>query len=603
VRVNGTDLDLWARTTDAQDRFPELVRRLVLATSAPQRVEFRAGEGTQLGGWDGFTQVVTGNAYLPDGVAGWEVSAREDTTTKANQDFSARTADPGGLNRTASTFVFATPRRWAARQNWERDKNESKQWLDVRALDADSLEGWLMLAPGVDIWLSRHLNKLPSGVLDLEGFWQTWASATAPPLTTEVVMAGRDLARRSVEAWLAGGPQAIGIKSETPDESLAFFAAVVVGLNEEDRTRILSRTVLVSDVEDWRQLVFTREPLYLVARMPESAEAAAAVAQGHHVLFPFPRHVPTDESVVELERPTRDAAFAALQAAGLEEGRAQQLAWLAGRSLSALRREIAIMPAALRPAWAEPAPGRALLPAILAGRWDDSSPSDVEVLSQLASRDYAQVHETMAEWSSRPDPPVARVGSKWLVTARLDSWKLLAGYLTSHELSGLRDQSVAVIGEVDPQYELPPEQRYAASIYGKVTHHSSDLRHGIAETVALLGAVGGVGGARSGQDWACEIVHRLLDTDEWTLWASISPLLSQLAEACPVAFLEAVDRALSANPCPLVSLFVENVGLFTSSPHMHLVSALQLLAKSQDFLAEASAFLARLTELAPGGIR
>ena len=52
--ADATDLDRWASRSAAQDLLPALVRRLVYATvERILRIEFPAGEGVRLSGWDG----------------------------------------------------------------------------------------------------------------------------------------------------------------------------------------------------------------------------------------------------------------------------------------------------------------------------------------------------------------------------------------------------------------------------------------------------------------------------------------------------------------------------------------------------------------------
>jgi len=79
IRANATDIDRWADQRDSQAILPKLIRRLVLASiNRVERLHFRSDEGVQLGGWDGIVQVPTGNAFVPDGVSGWELSTSGD---------------------------------------------------------------------------------------------------------------------------------------------------------------------------------------------------------------------------------------------------------------------------------------------------------------------------------------------------------------------------------------------------------------------------------------------------------------------------------------------------------------------------------------------
>src|SRR4051794_416187 len=109
--ADATDLASWANRLDAQAQLPRLLRRLVLATvERTIGVSFRAGEGVQLGGWDGLVSIEAGNAFVPDGVSSWELGTNRDVKGKADEDYDKRSGDPGDLDPSRSAFVFVTPR-------------------------------------------------------------------------------------------------------------------------------------------------------------------------------------------------------------------------------------------------------------------------------------------------------------------------------------------------------------------------------------------------------------------------------------------------------------------------------------------------------------
>src|ERR687892_546468 len=92
--VDATDLLLWATRRDAQATLPQLLRRLVLTGEARvERIDFRAGEGVQLEGWDGLVEAGPGSAFVPDGVSGWEIGTNRAVKDKADGDYATRSAD------------------------------------------------------------------------------------------------------------------------------------------------------------------------------------------------------------------------------------------------------------------------------------------------------------------------------------------------------------------------------------------------------------------------------------------------------------------------------------------------------------------------------
>ena len=159
---DASEIDNWSDTAEATHRLPELILHLVLATlpEHPLRIDMPSGSSVRLPGWDGLLEVGRGNAWAPSGVSGWEFSCNKEVTSKANDDYEKRTADPLGLDKAAASFVFATSRRWNGKRQWVRERREEGKWQDVRAYDADDLAIWLDESPEVTRWFAGRDQKV-----------------------------------------------------------------------------------------------------------------------------------------------------------------------------------------------------------------------------------------------------------------------------------------------------------------------------------------------------------------------------------------------------------------------------------------------------------
>jgi len=114
----------------------------------------------------------------------------------------------------------------------------------------------------------------------------------------------------------------------------------------------------------------------------------------------------------------------------------------------------------------------------------------------------------------------------------------------------------------------------------------------------------------TGQQVADRVVRELLERasaePDGELWASLASVLPLLAEASPESFLRIVDEDLASASPILPSLFIDGVGrggagyLF-SSPHTHLLQALETLAWCPEYLASSALALGRLASRDPGG--
>lgn len=605
--VTGSDLKDWASRRDAQSQLPRLVRRLILATAENvTRLDFAADEGVHLGGWDGIAECPGGGTFVPAGLSVWELGATGDSKGKADSDYKKRRSNPGEVSPSDATFVFVTPRRWGGKTAWAKKKRTEGYWKDVRAYDADDLGQWLDLAPAVQAWVSADLLGRPSrGVRDPERAWRDWSDATEPPTSPALVIAGRADAEAPITKWLTSPSGTLVVRGESSEEALAFTLAALQRLPEGDREGILSRCSVVDTQDAWEWLAGTEPPLVLVSAFEPNDRLARAVRAGHHVIVPTGA-ASGDDGVI-LPRPRKDAAEKALREMGLPRERAREAAAIARRSPLALRRRLSISGAQRTPSWSSPPSARVVLAAVLAGSWNDSAGGDRELLATLSGLPYEEFAAQLVQWASQADPPVRRIGDAWLVAAKEDAWGLLARYLTRSDLDRFRTVALRVLAETDPALDLDDESRPIAGLLGVRRVYSGFLSDGIADTLALMGALGETSHLADGSrpdDTAAYAVREALAraNADGHIWITNERRLPRLAEAAPSAFLDAVDAGLQGNDPPVLRMFREAPGLGSPVSHQAgLLWALEVLAWPQEHLGRAALILARLARLDPGG--
>jgi hypothetical protein len=280
----------------------------------------------------------------------------------------------------------------------------------VRVHDADDLETWLELAPAVHAWISRLLGKDPEDAQALDTFWMDWREATEPPLSAELIIAGRDEAAQRILNQLQRPPGVLTVRADAQDEALAFIAAALEHLPEGECNEIFARALVVESVQAWRQITLAEQPMVLLPTFTP-VDVVQATRHGHHVLVSAWREIAESSSMVTLQRPYRKAAEEALQAMGLSQERASSLASLASHSLLSLRRKLSLYPEVQQPAWASPGKARVVLPALLAGSWDEELAGDQNAVVALAGRPYEEVAQDLVRYTQESDPPVRQIGS------------------------------------------------------------------------------------------------------------------------------------------------------------------------------------------------
>jgi hypothetical protein len=604
--IERAHLRSWADRFSAANEFPRLVRRLILETGTDVvGLGFPADEGVAAGDWDGSVRSGAATPFIPGGVSVWELSVRRDADIKADEDYSKRTAAPDDTPTNEATYVAAVLRPWTKRAKWALQKSEDGRWAEVRGYGIDDIATWLEVAPVTSAWFADLLGLSPFGMRSVETWWGRWAGSTSPPIPHDLLLAGRDGIVGKLKEGLAGPASITTIAAPSVEEVEAFLAAFAISLSEE-AGGVLARMAFVDQISTWRALEGSDQALILV---PTTDGVRNEIGGGsrHHLLVPVPAGASADHDLPPIDpQAARDAL---METGSIDEVRAEELGYLARRSLLALRRSLAVNPALHSPAWAKPPAGRTTRGALLAGRWNGAVPGDQAVIEELTALASEDLREALDALAVTEDPLVGVLDRSWALTSPFDAWLQLRGQLRDEDLKRLEKAVRTVLLEVNPALSMAPEDRWKAGLKGKTSAYSSALRLGLTESILLL-AINGeqVAGGR-GADCASYLVHVLgEEANEDTsgaLWASFGPLLPRLAEAAPHTFLESLRETMAGDSPVVATLFADPEGqsaLFTAgSPHTHLLWALETLAWSDEHFGVTVDALARLAEIDPGG--
>ena len=369
--VDTTDIRNWADRRDCQETLPQLVRKLIRATSnSIKSIKFRSGENVLISGWDGILEVTEQTEYLPLGISLWEFGADKDIKGKADDEYEKRSKNPLGFSPAECTFVFVTPRLWKNSDDWAKEKKKDGIWKDIKVIDAETLEEWLEIAPTVSSWLAiKHLGKYPpEGIQSTERFWEEWTSGPKIKLNPQVVLGGR---QREIEELfkLTSSPAIIAVQGTSREEALAFIVSCFKddSAMEED---FFARSIIVDNAETFRKLSVLKNPLILMPRFDDKGIINRAVTSGHCVIVPLG----ADSSInwsnkIILPQIDREAFIEALSKTGITKELAEKYSKESARNITILRRQLEFVRNV--PEWAKVENVRDIIPALIVGRWDE----------------------------------------------------------------------------------------------------------------------------------------------------------------------------------------------------------------------------------------
>ncbi len=625
--ISAGDLERFAGKHESEAALHELLNRLVCATSSSIEVfRFPSGKSIYQPGWDGYVEAESlQECYLPSGPSVWEVSTREDYFYKAKEDFDKRTADAGaglpyGFKANATTYVAVTLRKWAettgngrGRQDFLKYAKGKGVWKDVKVIDAEDLAGWIAGKLAIESWLAGMLDIPGKFPVHAEKAWASWVDQCRYEITPGMVLVDRTEAADDVRAALAGVEGICIVKGDSVEEAQAFVIASFLSLPNGDirKDSFLARAFVIKDESFAEYLSSTRNDAVLILRDKAADLAGHLKKSGYLVYIPVGNRVKGRETSIELKRQSRTSFVKGLESTGLRSREADRIARNCHSNLTVMIRNFASA-TVKEPDWAAPGNIDNLIPAILAGQWDEALDNDGNavygdraIVGQLANRPYEEYRTTLHHYLLFDDAPLRVAGSIVVLTAPTDSFNLGQRSTTPDTVHRFGGCLKMVFGEEDPFANMNAEERLSAQFKGVRPRYSEWLREGLSETLLLISAIGddAVWGDRFNEN----IMFELLSSHpEPAFITDLGSQLPALMEAAPKPFLDTLDRLVQGNPSELGTVFFkdtpdESYPWGDHSPHTYLLWGLETLAWSPDYFPLASLIIAGLASIDPGG--
>ena len=600
--ITSTDIERWAEQTRARAVLPVLIRRLVYAVMPDARqVDFPGHDAAQRPGWDGRVDAPRTSPWVPEGLSGWELTVSGDLPGKPTRDMTGR-KKLTAVERQATTFVFVTARRWDGKDTWAAMQRETGDWRDVRAFDCTDLAAWLDQSAPTKAWFAHELNRSIDGVRSIEEVGRAWTNSTKPPLSAKLFDTAVEAHRTSLHDWLATpNEKPFVIVADSVDEATAFLSEA---LKEADGSigAAASSACVLSSADALRRLAAAAPQAVLITANADTERAAAGFFRTHRIIIARARTTIEEDPDIALE-PLADEAFdAALEEMGIVRDEWPRWRAEAGNSPTILRRRLALSPELRRPPWAaRPELLRKLVPIFFAGAWKRDVAGDVDCVELVTHKPIAEVERDCAELAGLADPPVWALGNYRGLVSRKDALFAIAHAVTPEDLDRFLKLAELVFSLDDPQFDLPADERWRASILGKRPEVSGALRQSVGELLVLLALYGDQLAGRRLENIAPRIemlVGRVLKGASARAWLSRQGDLQLLAEAAPDAFLSAVEADLdSADPQLLAMLRPVGSAPFDGPDRTGLLWALEIVAWNRDNFVRVFDVLARLSEV------
>ena len=619
LRVTRDDLLQWTQTSGAAAAFPRLVRSLIAETEpSAEWVHMPAGNGVASPGWDGVVRCARGNRFVPVGTSVWELTTqRGGTHAKAVADYTKRVENSTPDQRCEIAYVSAACAPWTKAQAFESEYSNEGDFSRVNALNVDNLEDWLSCAVATTVWMREQIGKPTVGISLLARWWENWLVATTPPLDERLVLAGREKTTTDLRDRCRQSPGVVTIGGQVHrDEIIAFIAAAFL---TEDAEGMGVGHVLFVDDHNTAQRLFAQDALSMppgqqtagpvLTMVVPSADYARHLPAGspHRMIVPIPAGPQTEIVLNPVDSTVVSKHF---EDDGVELNAAHRLGGLARISLMALRRHLSVESALHMPNWAKGTVDQMIRRSLLLDGWNEAREGDHEIVERFVSHPYEEVTEALTKLDAG-DSPMASTGELWHAVSPADTWMVMRNHLSPSDLEGFAEVALDVLTASDPLRELADKEALRAQIEGTKAKYSSQLKHGIATTLALAGSNPPTprGETTPNSNFAEGTTRQLLKSamEDATpsTWIAVTDTLPLLAEAAPGAVLESLRACVAEQHAFSEAMFTDHDDRFFDfsglSPHFRILNALEIIAWSPDYLLAAVDVLARLASIDPGG--
>ena len=598
--ITTTDLDQWADSREAQSLLPELVLRLIRATTpAVSTLRFPSGDAVRLTGWDGVLESEERVYTLEPGLSLWECGTTKEVRSKADDDYAKRSQDTLGYDPKTATYIFVTPRLWNGASKWVQDREAEGIWKRVVVLTAVELEDWLSLCPAVALWLAERLYRHPIKASTVDSFWNKWSSGRDIILKSDLLLGGRETERGHL-CLVLREPSISVVQSMAQAESVAFAVACI--LEDPQALEWKSKCLVVDDDETLTRLINEYNDLILIVRV-DHKEHSYATRRGYRIIYAtsaaevYPIASSSCE-IIRLPLIDHDKFVESLQSSGLTLHYAEQLSRETVRNITILRRRLGFD--LTTPAWAEPDHIRDLIPAVLIGRWNDRVEGDRTLVARIAGESYERYAEKLQRWANSDDTPLVIVDGKWRIISPYEAFLYAKDYLTANDFDAYRAVVHEVITDNDPD-AIEKLTSTTLRLWEHKQHYSGWVKEGVFQSAVLISLIGETATFPTPQPatrWIDSMIRDILDYSTLEWWLSNRSTVRQIAEASPQCYIAYLQQDLKQEDSIIKQLFSPNTNKTFWEPrenYTEILGSLQMLLWEPEFLLPIGKILMELS--------
>lgn len=393
-----------------QSIFPELIKKLIIATANCKSIRFPAGDSIWAHGFDGIIKDISkGCRIVPDGESVWELGTDKNSKKKANSDFETRSNKYTSYDKKQYTFVFCTPHIWNGNiLEWETEKNNQGIWKNVVLLDAAIIADWLNENIEVAIWLLNEFGESIQGITSLELELKNIQESTSPKLTNEMLICSNEKEAKELVQSLRNADNSVNIIKPSTNIYQGYLF-VLGALANEGSEEIKAKVVVVKDMTSLKFVSKNCNNKIIIVNFIDYTSDFPVNCNTQNIYI-FIANNKNLRTTLNLSPIFFEDFRRALVNMGIKSDEANEITLKTNRNISCFIRLHTINPLFSKPSWADDVNKNDIIPIALLSEVNISRVSDKEIVSRLIDDTFENYIERLDSWLNKDDSPIFKDG-------------------------------------------------------------------------------------------------------------------------------------------------------------------------------------------------
>ncbi len=581
------------------DRLPEIVADLLHASYSNFN-HFRIPQ-TNLSGHFGFDGEIETDSnfvhpYISSGKVVFEMGINKEVKAKFESDYNARKINTSK----DTTFIFITPRLANNASDWCKEKKSEIDfaWKDIRVIEQVALYEWFKMCPVVAHKWAERWGYKQTEIYTLERVWERWSCAFEEKIPFSLVAALGVKSKHEASSFelmknfIEGVQNKFIVTASSVDEARLYLSSLFLSEEYFVGNNLINKVICL-DTRDAFQVFFGQKQADIIVVTPlQDADIINEARSCGAKIIQVLRATKTREHVdISLPLRINEINFSEeLSKIGIFTfDEIETLAKKSGRNLTLLRSIVGKEPLH----WMKENPSKALLAALLVGGWCSDYEDDKQVMCQLSgTATYRDFTDEINKYIKIENPPIQNEGAYYRTLSSFSSFIALEDSLTDEFIADYKAICINILTKSDKIKILPEKEQMYAQFDGINNDFSYLLRTSIAESLIHISILYE---DNSNKYSPSTDVVKAVCTGSIENWKSISPFISELAEAAPKAFLEALKKSILQQKSKLKQLVNEDFEFMQSSGvYTNILFALEALAWQNEYLNEVTTILFEL---------